>query len=941
MYAGPPRQRCVLAALAVDAGRPVQMDTLIGRVWGHMPPDGAHHAIYVYVSRIRGMLRAAAGDGAPVALARRSRGYVLGLAPDRIDVHRFRALVAQAAAGPNERSARSLRDALDLWHGTPLADVPGDWAARTREAWRQQYVETVATWAQAELRLANPAAVITPLTELVAEQPLAEKVVAILMQALLRTGHAADALDYYGATRQRLAEQLGVDPGLELRRAHELVLRGEADPPESREPAVVRGPGPVPRGADRPVPAQLPWNVVGFCGRTAEIAALDAVLPAHDSQPSSKVVVLSGMAGVGKTALAVHWAHRVAARFADGQLYVDLRGFDPGGSVMPSGDAVRGFLDALGVAAHRVPTDAGSQAALYRSVLAGKRILVVLDNARDADQVRPLLPGTPGCLVVVTSRNEMPGLLATTGAHPLTVDLLTAAESRQLLACRIGADRLDIDSDATDEMIARCGRLPLALAIAAARAASRPDFTLAALAGQLRDNRNRLDAFTAGDPATDVRAVFSWSYLALGSPAARLFRLLGLHPGPSIGVSTAASLAGVPPESTRALLAGLTRAHLIAEPTPDRYVLHDLLHAYATEQARRHDCDDTRRAAVHRMLDHYLHTAHTAALLLNPRRPSIIDMPPPADVTIAPLSDQNKAAAWLTTERPALLAAVRQASDIGLDTHAWRIAWTLTDFLDQREHWDDLAAAHDAALAAAVRLADVAGQAYAHRGLSSAHTQRGRYGEADVHLQRALELFSTLGDHIASADTLLDLSYLFERQGRNDEALDGAQAALALLATIERPTERARALNNVGWYCTLLGRHQDALTYCRQALDLYKELGDCSGQAATLDSLGHAHYHLAHHEQAVECRQLALDLCRNSGNIHLEASLLIRLGETHDAAGDRRAAHDAWRHAADLLDAIGHPDADTARTKLRPTAQAETIIACDFSPSTPTIPERH
>jgi len=917
MYMGPPRQRCVLAALAVDAGRPVQIDTVIGRVWGDMPPDGVHHAIYVYVSRIRGMLRAAAGDGAPVSLARGSRGYVLGLAPDQVDVHRFRALVGQAAAGPDGRLARNLRDALDLWHGTPLADVPGDWAARTREAWRQQHVETVATWAQAELRLANPTAVITALTELVAEQPLAETLVAILMRALIRTGHAADALDYYRATRQRLAEQLGVDPGPELRRAHELALRGEADLPAPREPAVVRGPQPIPAGADRPVPAQLPWNVVGFCGRTSQIAALDAVLPTHGGQPSSTVVVVSGMAGVGKTALAVHWAHRVASRFTDGQLYVDLRGFDPGGSVLPAGEAVRGFLDALGVAAQRVPTDVDSRAALYRSVLAGKRMLVVLDNARDADQVRPLLPGTPGCLVVVTSRNEMPGLLATAGAHPLTVDLLTAAEARQLLARRVGADRLDADSDATEEMIARCGRLPLALAIAAARAASRPDFSLAALAGQLRDNRNRLDAFTADDTATDVRAVFSWSYLALGSPAARLFRLVGLHPGPGIGVSTAASLAGISPESARVLLAELTRAHLIAEPTPDRYVLHDLLHAYATEQAHRHDGGDDRRAAVHRMLEHYLYTAHTAALLLNPRRRPIIHSPPPADVTTEALSDQNQATAWLTTERPALVATIRQASDTEFDSHAWRIAWTLTDFLDRREHWDDLATTHHAALAAAVRLADVAGQAHAHRGVSAAHTQQRRYREAHTHLQRALELFSTLGDHTASADTLLDLGYLFERQGRYDDALDCAQAALALLTTVEYPTERARALNNVGWYCTLLGRHHDALTYCQQALALYEELNDRSGQSATLDSLGHAHHHLAHRQQAVECRQLALDLCRNSGNIHLEASLLIRLGDTHDAAGDHRAAHDAWRHAVDLLDEIGHPDADTARTKLR------------------------
>jgi len=348
--------------------------------------------------------------------------------------------------------------------------------------------------------------------------------------------------------------------------------------------------------------------VASFVGRSGHLRALDALLQDQGAAPTAVVIsAIAGMAGVGKTALAVHWAHRVAGRFPDGQLYVNLRGFDPGGAGLDPGQALHGFLEAFGVPPARIPEDLAAQSGLFRSLLAGKRMLVLLDNARSAEQVRPLLPGSPGCLAIVTSRDKLAGLVATEGARPLALDLLTAADARDLLARRLGADRVAAEPAAIACIIAACARLPLALTIAAARAATSPTFPLAAIAAELREAASALDPFDAGESATDVRTVFSWSYRALSAPAARMFRLLGLHPGPDVAVTAAASLAAVPPGQARALLAELTRAHLLAEHAPGRYAFHDLLRAYASELASAQECPADRASAVHRLLDHYLH----------------------------------------------------------------------------------------------------------------------------------------------------------------------------------------------------------------------------------------------------------------------------------------------------------------------------------------------
>jgi hypothetical protein len=397
-------------------------------------------------------------------------------------------------------------------------------------------------------------------------------------------GRTAEALLCYSGIRGRLAEELGCDPGRELQKLNLAVLREAAD---SARPTVVAAPA----TASVEAPAQLPSDVHSFVGRCAELARLDTLLPRSGADLAPTIVVVSGMAGVGKTALAVRWAHRTRRHFPDGQLYLNLRGFDPTGP-MTAAEAARVFLDALGVAADRVPDSLEARAGLLRSLLSGRSMLILLDNVRDADQVRPLLPGAPGCVALVTSRNRLRGLVAAEGAVFLAVEPLTADGARQFMARRVGNDRIAAERDATDQIIIRCGRLPLALAVVASRAAVHADFPLAALASELSAAPGRLDALAGGDPATDVRTVFSLSYRALGEPAARLFRLLGLHPGPDFAAPAAASLVGADVAAVGPLLRELADAHLISEHKPGRYESHDLLRAYAAELV----CTPRRRA---------------------------------------------------------------------------------------------------------------------------------------------------------------------------------------------------------------------------------------------------------------------------------------------------------------------------------------------------------
>jgi DNA-binding SARP family transcriptional activator/tetratricopeptide (TPR) repeat protein len=920
------RRKAVLAVLALHPGEIVSTGRLVDAVWGDSAPPTAGNTLQSHVSHLRQVL------GSRASIRGRPPGYLLDLGADASDVEVAERLIRQgmAAADRGER-ARRLRAALALWRGRPLADVTGlVWLDEQADRLDQLRLRTVRALIEARLVLGEHAHLVPDLERLTGEHPFDEQLHAQLMLALYRTGRQADALAVYRRLRHTLGEDLGIDPSQPVRDLEADILRQDRalDPPG---PAIELAAGSPAAALNPAIPAQLPLTVPAFAGRAGELASLDALLPGDGTpgtaRPATVVIsAVSGTAGVGKTALAVHWAHRVAHRFPDGQLYVNLRGFDPNGAPLDPAEAVRGFLDALGVPAQRIPAGLPAQTALYRSLLAGKRVLVVLDNARGVEQVRPLLPGSPGCMVVVTSRDQLTGLVATEGARPLTLDLLSTAEARELIACRLGCERVAAEPDAVDDIVARCARLPLALAVAAARAATRPGFPLAVLAAELRDATGVLDVLRGGDVATDVRAVFALSYQALSLDAARLFRLLALDPGPDISTPAAASLAGVAPNGLRPPLAELTRAHLLTEHAPGRYTFHDLLRAYAAEQVGSLDPVGDRNAAVHRMLDHYLHTAHAAARLLDPYLEPISLAPRQPGVTVSAHATAEEAFRWFNAEHPALLAAVHLAADAGFDTHTWQLAWTMTTYYLRRGCWQDQTLAQTAGLDAARRLNCREAEAHALYGLALGYARSGRLDDAKPRFERALELFSARGDCANEASVHLRLGWLSARLGRPAVALSHVLQALDLFRAAGNHAVRGRVLGDIGWCHAQLGNHRQALRYCEQALAATRETGERNWEAGTWDSLGFTHRGLGNVEQATVCYRRALDMYRQLGDRYNEAGTLASLGETYSAARDVDAARRTLRAALDIFDELNHPDAELVRAKLATDAEPDLLL---------------
>jgi DNA-binding SARP family transcriptional activator len=667
----PGRLRALLAVLAMSAGTAVPVDRLAAGVWGDELPVDSGRSLRTYMARLRSVL----GVG---TIAKSRDGYLLNLAPVQVDALRFLRLMSTREKDAWVERDR-LAEGLALWRGLPFEDVPSGWLA-TVEAPRlvEQYL--LARERRIDLDIAEGAyrELAPELSELTARYPVRESLWARHLLVLDRLGRPAEALAGYEAIRARLAVELAVEPGPRLRRIYADLLAGRPVAPAPDTTAVaLRAAGPPPR--------RLPSDVAGFTGRTGYLNHLDALLADCQRQPrkAAVVVVVHGAAGVGKTALAVYWAHRVRERFPGGQLYVNLGGYHPVGTAVHPTDALRTLLDALGVPPRQVPLDLAVQVGLYRSLVADRQVLVVLDNARDADQVRPLLPAGPGCLALVTSRDQLAGLVTSEGAHPVALDLPTADEAHQILLHRVGWLRSAAPPRAVDDIVTRCARLPLALAHVAARATTTPAARLAALATDLHQAPDRLDAFASPDPATDLRAALAASYRAVSPAAARLFRLLGLHPGPDFVVPAAASLAGAPMPRTRLLLAELTRVHLLEEHAPGRYTFHDLLRAYATELSRTSDSHTEHRRAVRRLLDHYLHSAHAATRLLCPdeKLKALASCQP--GVTLVDLDDYGQAADWFAAERPAMLATIAYTADAGYDARLWQLGWSLIELLDR------------------------------------------------------------------------------------------------------------------------------------------------------------------------------------------------------------------------------------------------------------------
>jgi DNA-binding SARP family transcriptional activator len=906
---GAPRQRCVLAALAVDAGRSVPVDRLVERVWGADAAPRARATLHSYVSRLRRVL--AAADGTGVVIVRRSGGYALACdgAGPVVDLQRFRELCA-LARGDDGRAVRSLTEALALWRGEALTGVRGQWAEAERFRLGQERLAAEHDLTDAGLRAGQGGELVAALSARSAQHPLDERVAGQYLLALHRAGRSGDALEHYQRVRARMVEELGTEPGVALRQLHQQVL--------SADPALT--PRSATAAAARVVPRQLPAAPAPFVGRHDELDRLDAALGT-----SATVVIsaIAGAGGIGKTWLALHWAHGHADRFPDGQLFVDLRGFSPDGEPMPPAVAVRGFLDTLGVEPGRVPVDAHAQAALFRSLVAGKRMLLVLDNAVDTAQVTPLLPGGGSCTVLVTSRNRLPGLVTGHDAAHLPLHTLDLPEACALLARRIGAGRAEAERDAVEDLARLCGGFPLALSIVAGRTRTDPGSSLPAIAVELRDSG--LDALDDSDPVASLPAVLSWSRRALSEEQAAVFALLATAPGPDVDLLAAASLTGLSPARTRTVLRALEQASLLDRDEAGRHRMHDLIRRYAIDSA-----DDlpeqVREEALRRVLDFYTHTAHAADRLLSPHRhPVDPDAPAPGTQPRA-LTDDAAAMAWFDVEHANLLAAQQTAAARARHRTAWHLAWALSTFHTRRGHRRDRLAVWLTALRSAALQGDGTAVSLAHGHLGRAHADLGHHDQAAEHLQHALAAAEQHQDHVQQAHVHHDLARAMEQRGEDEQALEHATRALALYRTVDRPAWQADALNQVGWYAARLGRHDTARAHCHAALVLHRQHHNPGGEAATLDSLGYIDHHNGHHQRAVEHYQRALALHRDLDDTYQEADALEAIGHPHAALGEHERARSAWSRAVELYRQQGR--AEDAR-RVRERLDALDRAACD------------
>jgi DNA-binding SARP family transcriptional activator/Flp pilus assembly protein TadD len=845
------KQTALLAALLLQSGQTVTSPQLADLLWSPVPPPSSAITLQNYVKRLRQAL------GVPVRdrIKTRPGGYLIEVGPGELDVRSMEADLAGARRAAREAAwltaAELSAAALAHWRGEPLSGVELGPLAVIQEIQRLAEIRTQAheLRIEADLHLGRDAEVIAELRQAVVTTPLREHLHALLMQALYRCGRRAEALEAYRQARRLLIDELGSEPGPELRALHQKIL---ADDPALLPSSTAGGRGHVAaHAAELPVPRQLPASVSAFVGRTAELAELERLVARPDAPSAVLISAIAGTAGVGKTALALKGAHQVAQRFPDGQLYVNLRGYDPGRPVSAA-EALAGFLRGLGVPGQDIPPGLDDRAARYRSLLAGRRILVVLDNAGDVEQVRPLLPGTAGCVTLVTSRDALVGLVAREGAHRLDLGLLPLADAVSLLRRLIGR-RVDAEPDAAVALAVSCGRLPLVLRVAAELARARPAKSLAGLAAELADQQRRLDLLdVAGDSRTAARAVFSWSYRHLDPGTARAFRVVGDHPGSAFDARALAALADVSEPQATHLLRQLSQAYLVLPAGPGRYSAHDLLGTYGRELAASHDGDAARRDAVTRLIDYYLSASAAAMDVLFPaERESRPRFPRPA--IAVPPGNPAAARAWLDTERANLLAIATLAADGGWPEQAADLAATLHRYLDKAGHYPEAVIIHDAARRAARGSGNPAGEATALVNLATIDGHQGRYDQAATLLATALPLFRAVGD------------------------VNG----------------EARVLGNLGVVEYYLGRHGKADVLLGQAADLHHQEGDLVSEGRMLGNLATMNLVHGHYQKAKEYLDRGLAICRQTGNVTGEARLLGALGEACLRSGQYP---DALRH---------------------------------------------
>ncbi|MFH8467182.1 AfsR/SARP family transcriptional regulator [Streptomyces sp. NPDC017991] len=972
---GPPQQRALLALLLARPGQPMEVEQIVDALWDDEPPASARTLVYRYIGLLRRILEPDLGPReSGRRLLRGAGGYRIDADPRTLDLLRFRQLVGEARlardGGCPEDSTQAYVAALALWQGRvadgvhPLVRIHPILTALDRE--RHGVVKEAADVA---LRCGRGGELLAALRRCADERPLDEPLHARLLGALTSTGRAQEALRTYGAVRARLADELGIGPGPELRTAARQILgtpvvAAPAGNGRCEDPVTADRAGPS--AGSFPVPAQLPPDLPVFVGRQREMALMPS---ADDLRGRRAVVAVNGPPGVGKTAFARRWSRRARSGFPDGQLHADLRGSAQTGPPAEPGAVLGNFLRSLGIPAGEAPE--ADQRRRYREALAGRRVLVVLDDARDAAQVADLLPATPGCLAVITSRGPLPEL-ADSAQHTsfLALEPFSADEARDCVAARVGQARVTGDEGSVAVITALTGGLPLAVAAATARLAGRPEFSLNALAADLGEGELNLNALPG------LRAAFDASYRMLSPDAARLFRLLGLHPGETASAPLAASMAGVPLRRVRPLLGELVRVGLVTERPEDRYEWVRPARVYARERARAGERDaantdprssepdtpntpntpDTSNAPntcetyetsapaapvtsgntpgsaarqdMRRLLDHVLHTAHGAIRVLSPNSPALTLSAPASGVAAGDHEGVPQALAWIGAERATLARMVRTAAQDGFDRHAWQLAWALERLMEQRELLHDDVRCRQAALDAARRLGDPVALAHSHRALGRPEGRPHRPHEAHGHLRRALDLFDEMSDPAGLARTHGELGRLHERQGHHVHALHHRQEALERYREAGDRVGQSGALRDLGRTHDLLGRPRQALARTHQAHEPLRGLAEPHAQAAVWCALARCHGRLGNHRRALAEYQRALELYRAAGDPHLEARVLVRLGDAHRDAGDATAARSAWQRALAVRDSMHHAvagvslSADPIRDRLRTLAAA-------------------
>ncbi|WP_284746089.1 AfsR/SARP family transcriptional regulator [Amycolatopsis sp. RTGN1] len=871
-----PRLRGLLTALLTDLNKVVPADVLAERIWGERLPVNPRNALYSYVSR----LRTALGEA---TVAQRSGGYLLTADPEAVDLHVFLRLLGEAAAaGEDEEKAGLLTRALALWTGEPFAGLDTPWFANLRETLENRRFAARLDLADVRLRGDRAGELIPELTALAEAHPFDERLRGQVMLALHRGGRQGAALREYDRMRRLLAEELGTDPGAALRRVHEQILHGDPRP----APVVAR-----------PVPHQLPAAPSSFVGRDELLAVLD-----HAGEAAGPVVIsaIGGAGGIGKTWLALHWAAGKLDEFPDGQLYVNLRGFDPVAEPMPVSVAVRGFLHALGVDGAAVPPDPDAQLALYRSLLAGKRVLVVLDNAAGTDQVVPLLPGSPACRVVVTSRHRLGALVATHGARPVSLDVLSAPEARELLARHVGRDRLDAEAGTVDELIRLCAGLPLALGIVAARVATAPELPLRLLAEELADHSARLDGLDTGEAGLSLRTVFSWSTRQLAPGAATAFGLLALAPGPDIGLPAAAALAGLPAAATRTVLRTLENAHLLTRGANGRYRMHDLVRLYATEEAVRTLPKSARDDALRRVTDFYLQTSWHGHVALEPIGRPIRVGSPLSGTEALRFADRDEALRWFTAEHACLTAATELAVERAWHTQVWQLAWLMNEYRSRQGRLAEREAAARHALTAAERLGDVSAQLAAHRIFASASIFAGRAEVALESLPGALALAERAGDRLHQAYLHYVLAGAEEYHSGDYHAERAhVERALALIEPDDDPRFYVKVLDLIGFCHLQSGDRLEARQWLDRAVTAARKYRDLDGEAHAVGNLGYVALRDGAWTAAIEHFERAVEVLRTIGNVRHATFFLVSLGDCYRAVGRQADAHRVLHDALD------------------------------------------